>query len=72
MFCWMLCEGVILYSLTSGVELKKKWFMFYLFGWGKQVSISSNNALIFAIGSPWLIVIPAVAITQHNYTEENL
>ena len=35
LFCWMLCEGVVLYSLTAGTELKKKWYMFYLFGWGK-------------------------------------
>ena len=38
LFCWMLCEGVLLYivigkAAISGVEDKVKYF--YMFGWGK-------------------------------------
>lgn len=38
LFCWMLCEGVLLYFLLvkvfgGGAEDKVKYF--YLFGWGK-------------------------------------
>ena len=40
LFCWMLCEGVLLYILLvkvfgGGAEDKVKYF--YLFGWGKPV-----------------------------------
>ena len=43
LFCWMLCEGVLLYFLLvkvfgGGAEDKVKYF--YLFGWGKPVYCS--------------------------------
>jgi hypothetical protein len=35
-FCWMMCEGVMLYLMLVAVfsTLKKKWWFFMLLGWG--------------------------------------
>jgi len=35
-FCWMMCEGVMLYLMLVVVftELSKKWWFFFLLGWG--------------------------------------
>ena len=37
-FCWMLCEGVMLYLMLVVVfsKLSKKWWFFLLLGWGKD------------------------------------
>jgi latrophilin 3 len=36
-FCWMLCESVMLYLLLVVVfsKLSKRWWFFLLLGWGK-------------------------------------
>ena len=36
-FCWMLCEGIMLYLMLVVVfsRLSKKWWFFLLLGWGK-------------------------------------
>ena len=36
-FCWMMCEGVMLYLMLVVVfsTLKDKWWFFFLLGWGK-------------------------------------
>ena len=36
-FCWMLCEGVMLYLMMVVVfsKLAKKWWFFLLLGWGE-------------------------------------
>ena len=36
-FCWMLCEGVMLYLMLVVVfsSLSKKWWFFMLLGWCK-------------------------------------
>ena len=38
-FCWMLCEGIMLYLMLVVVfsELTKKWWIFFLLGWGELV-----------------------------------
>ena len=36
-FCWMLCEGIMLYLMLVVVfsSISKKWWLFLLIGWGK-------------------------------------
>ena len=36
-FCWMLCEGIMLYLMLVVVfsRLSKKWWFFLIIGWGK-------------------------------------
>ena len=36
-FCWMLCEGIMLFLMLVIVfsSLSKKWWLFLLLGWGK-------------------------------------
>jgi len=36
-FCWMLCEGVMLYLMMVVVfsKLSKKWWFYLLLGWGE-------------------------------------
>ena len=36
-FCWMMCEGVMLYLMLVVVfsRLKEKWWFFFMLGWGK-------------------------------------
>ena len=36
-FCWMMCEGVMLYLMLVMVfsTLSKKWWFFLLLGWGR-------------------------------------
>ena len=43
-FCWMLCEGVMLYLMLVVVfsRLSKKWWFFLLLGWRKCVLIYCN------------------------------
>jgi hypothetical protein len=35
-FCWMLCEGIMLYLMLVLVfnRISKKWWLFFLLGWG--------------------------------------
>ena len=37
-FCWMLCEGVMLYLMLVVVfsKLSKKWWFYLLLGWGES------------------------------------
>ncbi len=41
-FCWMLCEGIMLYLMLVMVfgTLSKKWWMFLLIGWGTDVKVT--------------------------------
>lgn len=41
-FCWMLCEGVMLYLMLILVfsTLKNKWWFFFLLGWCKMRGFS--------------------------------
>ena len=43
-FCWMLCEGIMLYLMLVIVfsELTKKWWIFFLLGWGELVVGKQN------------------------------
>ena len=43
-FCWMLCEGVMLYLMMVVVfsKLSKKWWFYLLLGWG-ECSYRYNN-----------------------------
>ena len=36
-FCWMLCEGIMLYLMLVVVfsRLSRKWWFFLIIGWGK-------------------------------------
>ena len=36
-FCWMLCEGVMLYLMLVAVfsKLSKRWWFFLILGWGE-------------------------------------
>ena len=36
-FCWMLCEGIMLYLMlvVDSRTLAKKWWSFLILGWGK-------------------------------------
>jgi len=38
-FCWMLCEGIMLYLMLVVVfsKLSKKWWLFLLLGYGEEV-----------------------------------
>ena len=47
-FCWMLCEGVMLYLMLVVVfsKLSKKWWFFLLLGWGMYIR---NDQIIIAI-----------------------
>ena len=37
-FCWMMCEGVMLYLMLVVVfsKISKKWWFFLLLGWGQS------------------------------------
>ena len=47
-FCWMLCEGVMLYLMLVVVfsELAKKWWIFLLLGWGESDSLKLNEQVL--------------------------
>ncbi len=40
-FCWMLCEGIMLYLMLVVVfsTLSKKWWLFCIIGWGEVVYV---------------------------------
>ena len=42
-FCWMLCEGVMLYLMLVVVfsTLSKKWWFFLIIGYGKDGNFHS-------------------------------
>ena len=37
-FCWMLCEAIMLYLLLVKVfgNLAKRWYLLLILGWGKE------------------------------------
>ena len=43
-FCWMLCEGVMLYLMLVVVfsKLSKKWWFFLILGWGEYWDIKDH------------------------------
>ena len=43
-FCWMLCEGIMLYLMLVVVfsTLSKNWWFFLIIGWGKNVARRLN------------------------------
>ena len=45
-FCWMMCEGVMLYLMLVVVfsTLSKKWWFFLLLGWGM-----ANHLLVYSV-----------------------
>ena len=45
-FCWMLCEGVMLYLMLVVVfsKLSKQWWAFLLIGYGEEVSSVLQSA----------------------------
>ena len=45
-FCWMLCEGIMLYLMLVLVfsKLSKKWWMFLIIGYG-ELSVVSPELL---------------------------
>jgi len=53
-FCWMLCEGIMLYLMLVVVfsDLSKKWWFFFILGWSKclQTSVRVYSTL-FKMGS---------------------
>lgn len=46
-FSWMLCEGVLLYLMLVVVfgSLIRKWWVFFVFGWGKCVVTATELSL---------------------------
>ena len=48
-FCWMLCEGVMLYLMLVVVfsTMAKRWWFFLLLGWSKHY-ITANNFFDFS------------------------
>ena len=49
-FCWMLCEGIVLYLLLVVVfsRLSRQWWLFILIGYGeiiKVMSCSTNSGV---------------------------
>ena len=50
-FCWMLCEGIMLYLMLVMVfsRLSKKWWLFLLLGWGKIASFQYGLLLLYSI-----------------------
>jgi len=48
-FCWMLCEGVMLYLMLVVVfsKLSKKWWFFLLLGWSKYIrNVKYHNLML--------------------------
>ena len=41
-FCWMLCEGILLYLLLVVVfsRLSRRWWLFILIGYGEIIKLS--------------------------------
>ena len=77
-FCWMLCEGIMLYLMLVVVfsSLAKKWWFFMLMGWGElKFQTHSYNLhsvfLCFPIGLPTVPVVVGVAIMPGKYGTEN-
>ena len=53
-FCWMLCEGIMLYLMLVVVfsKLSKRWWFFLLLGWGEVLVLhlpGSSDRHIFTI-----------------------
>ena len=48
-FCWMLCEGVMLYLMLVVVfsTLSKKWWFFLILGWSKCLLTLYSNLFLF-------------------------
>ncbi|KAK3738197.1 hypothetical protein QZH41_012772 [Actinostola sp. cb2023] len=68
-FCWMLCEGVLLYLIIVkiiGAEVEEKVKFFWLFGWaqgygyyGDQTAcwLAVDNGLIWAFIAPAIVIL---------------
>jgi len=51
-FCWMLCEGIMLYLKLVVVfnGLSKKWWFFLILGWSKCLQIPGiNQSLLYIV-----------------------
>ena len=65
-FCWMMCEGIMLYLMLVVVftTLSKKWWFFLLLGWGQyyltlniHISLSDQlNVMSCAILVPLICI----------------
>ena len=74
-FCWMLCEGVLLYLLLRVVfsEMAKMWWPFLLIGYGKYWTTHTyllNDKLSLLFPPKLVTPLPIVIITvgaRHEY-----
>ena len=50
-FCWMMCEGVMLYLMLVAVfsTLSKKWWLYLLIGWGMAKSTCFVFCLVCSV-----------------------
>ena len=73
-FCWMLCEGIMLYLMLVVVfsTISKKWWLFLLLGWGEVLHNARNLPLVmrdfsFFSVPPVFIVAISVGIIHDQY-----
>ena len=72
-FCWMMCEGTLLYLILVVVfsKLLKKWWFFLLLGYCEchisHVCITSLTVISLYTGTPLLFVVVGVASRPEYY-----
>ena len=72
-FCWMMCEGIMLYLMLVVVfsRLKEKWWLFLMLGWGRSLFCVSKLLPHTHIHTHAHIVLPE-AIKTLLYLEINV
>jgi len=58
-FCWMLCEGIMLYLMLVLVfsRLSKKWWFFLILGWSECLQIHMKYSAVLELDmEPFMMV----------------
>ena len=68
-FCWMLCEGIMLFLQLVIVfsSLSKRWYLYLLIGWGNKHLDMIVIVLFLYIGLPIIPVSISVSILYESY-----
>lgn len=71
----MLCEGVMLYLLLVVVfsKLSRKWYQFFVLGWGQlsSISLTESNVSISPAVTPLIPVVIGVTVRYDNYVTKD-
>ena len=72
-FCWMMCEGIMLYLMLIVVfsKLSSKWWFFLILGWGEQVTSWCLRFLGLSLVPALIPVVVGVAVRHKQYGVRN-